>query len=71
MIAFRPVPSRRLGRSLEINNIPPKVCTYSCVYCEKENLLSITTVHPMCEEAVSEFLARAGANWEVVDISSR
>ena len=34
MIAFGPVPSRRLGRSLGINNIPPKLCTYSCVYCQ-------------------------------------
>ncbi|HOV52245.1 MAG TPA: radical SAM protein [Methanothrix sp.] len=34
MIVFGPVPSRRLGRSLGINNIPPKVCTYSCAYCQ-------------------------------------
>ncbi len=34
MIAFGPIPSRRLGRSLGVNNIPPKVCTYSCVYCQ-------------------------------------
>ena len=34
MIAFGPVPSRRLGHSLGINNIPPKTCTYSCVYCQ-------------------------------------
>ncbi len=34
MIAFGPVPSRRLGRSLGINNIPPKLCPYSCVYCQ-------------------------------------
>ncbi len=34
MYAFGPVPSRRLGRSLGVNNIPPKVCTYSCVYCQ-------------------------------------
>ncbi len=34
MIAFGPVPSRRLGRSLGINNIPPKYCTYGCVYCQ-------------------------------------
>ncbi len=33
-IGFGPVPSRRLGRSLGINNIPPKNCTYSCVYCQ-------------------------------------
>jgi len=34
MIAFGPVPSRRLGRSLGINHIPPKTCTYSCAYCQ-------------------------------------
>lgn len=34
MLSFGPIPSRRLGRSLGINNIPPKVCTYSCVYCQ-------------------------------------
>jgi wyosine [tRNA(Phe)-imidazoG37] synthetase (radical SAM superfamily) len=33
-IAFGPVPSRRLGRSLGINNIPPKHCSYSCLYCQ-------------------------------------
>jgi len=33
-IAFGPVPSRRLGRSLGINNIPPKYCSYSCIYCQ-------------------------------------
>ena len=34
MIAFGPIPSRRLGRSLGINNIPPKHCDYSCIYCQ-------------------------------------
>ncbi len=34
MRAFGPIPSRRLGQSLGINNIPPKICTYSCVYCQ-------------------------------------
>jgi wyosine [tRNA(Phe)-imidazoG37] synthetase (radical SAM superfamily) len=34
MIPFGPVPSRRLGRSLGINNIPPKTCSYSCIYCQ-------------------------------------
>jgi wyosine [tRNA(Phe)-imidazoG37] synthetase (radical SAM superfamily) len=33
-IIYGPVPSRRLGRSLGINNIPPKKCSYSCVYCQ-------------------------------------
>ncbi len=31
---FEPVPSRRLGKSLGVNNIPHKVCTYSCLYCQ-------------------------------------
>jgi wyosine [tRNA(Phe)-imidazoG37] synthetase (radical SAM superfamily) len=35
MISFGPIPSRRLGKSLGINNIvPPKVCSYNCVYCQ-------------------------------------
>jgi wyosine [tRNA(Phe)-imidazoG37] synthetase (radical SAM superfamily) len=34
MISFGPVPSRRLGRSLGINNIPAKICSYACVYCQ-------------------------------------
>ncbi len=31
---YGPVPSRRLGRSLGVSPIPPKTCTYSCVYCQ-------------------------------------
>lgn len=34
LLTFGPVPSRRLGRSLGINNIPPKFCSYSCLYCQ-------------------------------------
>ena len=34
-LVFGPVPSRRLGRSLGVNNIPPpKKCSYSCIYCQ-------------------------------------
>jgi wyosine [tRNA(Phe)-imidazoG37] synthetase (radical SAM superfamily) len=44
MIAFGPVPSRRLGQSIGINNIPPKICTYSCIYCQlgRTHTLQIT-----------------------------
>jgi len=41
MLAFGPVPSRRLGRSLGINNIPPKTCPYSCVYCQVGRTLNL------------------------------
>ncbi len=40
-IVFGPVPSRRLGRSLGINNIPPKECTYACVYCQLGNTIKL------------------------------
>ncbi|MGC8976094.1 MAG: radical SAM protein [Candidatus Ratteibacteria bacterium] len=34
-IVFGPVPSRRFGKSLGINNVYlPKKCSYSCVYCQ-------------------------------------
>ncbi len=31
---FGPVPSRRLGLSLGVDLIPPKTCTYDCLYCQ-------------------------------------
>ncbi len=34
VITFSPVTSRRFGLSLGVNNIPPKHCTYSCIYCQ-------------------------------------
>ena len=34
MLVYGPVPSRRLGHSLGLNNIPYKYCTYSCIYCQ-------------------------------------
>lgn len=33
-IIFGPVPSRRLGLSLGINNMYKKTCTYDCIYCQ-------------------------------------
>ena len=40
--AFGPVPSRRLGKSLGINNIPAKTCSYSCVYCQLGRTIKMT-----------------------------
>jgi len=34
MKVFGPVPSRRLGRSIGINNVPVKNCSYECIYCQ-------------------------------------
>ena len=33
----------------------------------KEDLLSITVVHPMREEAVAELLKKANAGWQIID----
>lgn len=43
MTVFGPVPSRRLGRSLGVNHIPPKVCTYACVYCQLGRTIELRT----------------------------
>jgi len=42
-LAFGPVPSRRLGKSLGINSIPTKTCSYSCVYCQVGKTINMTT----------------------------
>ncbi|MDH4337252.1 MAG: radical SAM protein [Candidatus Krumholzibacteria bacterium] len=34
MIAFGPIPSRRLGQSLGVNHLAWKACSYSCTYCQ-------------------------------------
>ena len=40
-IVYGPVPSRRLRRSLGVNNIPPKICSYSCIYCQLGRTLRV------------------------------
>jgi len=34
MLVYGPVPSRRLGRSLGLDLVPLKTCTFDCVYCQ-------------------------------------
>jgi wyosine [tRNA(Phe)-imidazoG37] synthetase (radical SAM superfamily) len=72
-IAFGPVPSRRLGRSLGINNIPPKSCSYSCLYCQVGTTLGKTVVPQVfyqpeaIREAVESQLQKVCAINESVD----
>jgi wyosine [tRNA(Phe)-imidazoG37] synthetase (radical SAM superfamily) len=42
-VTFGPVPSRRLRQSLGINNIPPKICSYACIYCQLGRTLTMQT----------------------------
>lgn len=61
MISFGPVPSRRLGKSLGINNIvSPKTCSYSCVYCQvgKTRVLSTERTAFYSPELIYEKVAR-------------
>ena len=73
MITFGPVPSRRLGRSLGINNIPPKICSYSCVYCQLGRTLQMRVERePFYDpqeivEAVQKHLAALSERGEGVD----
>ncbi|MFP4527174.1 MAG: radical SAM protein [Candidatus Kapaibacterium sp.] len=39
---FGPVPSRRLGISLGVDLIPPKICSLNCVYCESGRTTELT-----------------------------
>lgn len=72
-VAFGPVPSRRLGRSLGINNIPPKSCSYSCLYCQvgathrqKIELQAFYAPEDIFQ-AVSEHLKKLASANETVD----
>ncbi len=73
MIAFGPVPSRRLGRSLGINNIPPKNCSYSCIYCQVGRTLQMQVERRAFYEpeeivaAVQEKVARTERAQEPID----
>jgi wyosine [tRNA(Phe)-imidazoG37] synthetase (radical SAM superfamily) len=73
MIAFGPVPSRRLGRSLGINHIPPKICTYSCVYCQLGRTIKMQVnrqafYNPQeVQREVEEKVRKAQASGETLD----
>jgi len=61
MFAFGPVPSRRLGMSLGVNNIPPKICTYSCVYCQLGRTIKLSVERKAfydVNEAISDVVRR-------------
>ncbi len=67
-IAFGPVPSRRLGQSLGINNVTTKACSYTCVYCqvgkttkkiiEPRSFFSPTQIHDAVATRVEKLKAR-------------
>jgi wyosine [tRNA(Phe)-imidazoG37] synthetase (radical SAM superfamily) len=41
---YGPVPSRRLGRSLGVDIVPYKVCSYDCIYCQLGRTTKLTSI---------------------------
>jgi wyosine [tRNA(Phe)-imidazoG37] synthetase (radical SAM superfamily) len=73
LLIFGPVPSRRLGRSVGINNIPYKNCSYSCAYCQLGPTVNLShNRRPFYEPekldaAVRAKLKQAGKYGETID----
>lgn len=73
MLTFGPIPSRRLGRSIGINSIPPKNCTYACVYCQVGRTTGFSSHRQnfyepeILAKALEERLQQIRANGEKVD----
>jgi len=73
MPVFGPIPSRRLGRSLGLNMIPPKICTYACIYCQVGSTIRMQTRREAFIEPerlfreVEEKVSAARASGESID----
>ncbi len=62
---YGPVPSRRLGRSLGVDLVPWKTCTYDCVYCQLGRTTTKTTErreYVSVEEVLSELREKLAAD---------
>ena len=65
---YGPVPSRRLGRSLGVDAIPFKTCSYDCVYCQltsssyyASQSVSLSTVQPLVTGVADVYDGRVAA----------
>jgi wyosine [tRNA(Phe)-imidazoG37] synthetase (radical SAM superfamily) len=72
---YGPVPSRRLGRSLGIDLVPHKICTYDCIYCQVGKTIQKTLTRkeyvPVGEvlEEVESFLGGETASIDHLSLS--
>jgi wyosine [tRNA(Phe)-imidazoG37] synthetase (radical SAM superfamily) len=69
---YGPVPSRRLGRSLGVDLVPFKTCTYDCIYCQ----LGRTTNKTMerrewvpCDSVLEQVKAKLESQPEYITLS--
>jgi wyosine [tRNA(Phe)-imidazoG37] synthetase (radical SAM superfamily) len=58
---YGPVPSKRLGRSLGVDLVPFKTCTYDCIYCQLGRT-TCKTLERKAYVAVEEALAELDAS---------
>jgi wyosine [tRNA(Phe)-imidazoG37] synthetase (radical SAM superfamily) len=71
---YGPVPSRRLGRSLGIDLVPYKVCTYDCIYCQLGRTTHLAVerrIHVPAEIVLAECAAilAAGKQPDIISLS--
>jgi len=72
---YGPVPSRRLGRSLGIDLVPHKVCSYDCIYCQIGKTTEKTLLRKEyipAQEVLGEleaFLSKNGSSIEHISLS--
>jgi wyosine [tRNA(Phe)-imidazoG37] synthetase (radical SAM superfamily) len=69
---YGPVPSRRLGRSLGVDLVPLKTCTYDCIYCQLGRTSHKTVrrgrwVEP--KEVVAQVRDRLGSRPDVIALA--
>jgi len=69
---YGPVPSRRLGRSLGIDLIPFKTCSYDCIYCQlgRTTNKTIERKEYVAVEAIMDELERKLAEQDIPDYIS-
>jgi wyosine [tRNA(Phe)-imidazoG37] synthetase (radical SAM superfamily) len=63
---YGPVPSRRLGRSLGIDLVPFKVCTYDCIYCQLGRTTDLT-LERKAYVATEDIMAELAPMWAAAD----
>ncbi len=75
---YGPVPSRRFGRSLGIDLVPLKVCSYECLYCQLGRTTNLTTTredyYPLDEilrdlDDRLDQLGRRGIEFDIVTLA--
>jgi wyosine [tRNA(Phe)-imidazoG37] synthetase (radical SAM superfamily) len=69
---YGPVPSRRLGRSLGVDLVPLKTCTYDCVYCQLGRTTHKTVLRRRfvdAGEVVAQVVARLDSDPDVIALA--